>query len=59
MQILSNRVGSWWWTWFAWSQIQSKGSEKSASTASRVFQPKSCLCLEQFTIFSCGGFVRQ
>jgi len=33
-------VGSWWWTWFARSQIQSKGSEKSASTASRVFQPE-------------------
>ena len=23
------------------------------------FFSESCLCLEQFTIFSCGGFVRQ
>jgi len=44
---------------FAWSQPQSKGSEKSASTATRILQPKSCLCMEQFTVFCCRGFVCQ
>ena len=43
------RVGWWWWIWFAWLQSQSKGPEKSASTAIRILQPKSCLCIEQFT----------
>ena len=42
-----------------WAQPQSKDSVKSASAASRILQPKSCLCLEQFTVFSRGGFVRQ
>ena len=53
------RVGWWWWIWFAWSQSQSKGPEKSASTATRILQPKSCLCIEQFAVFCCRGFVCQ
>jgi len=49
----------WWWIWFAWSQSQSKGSEKSTSTAKRILRPRSCLCMEQFTVFCCWGFVCQ
>jgi len=37
----------------AWSQSQSKSSETSASTATRILQPYSCLCMEQFTVFCC------
>jgi len=44
---------------FTWSQSQSKSSKKSASTATKILQPKSCLCMEQFTVFCCGGFASQ
>ena len=49
----------WWWIWFAWSQSQSKGSEKSTSTAKRILRPRSCLCMELFTVFCGWGFVCQ
>ena len=44
--------------WFAWSQSQGISLEKSTSTET-ILQPKSCLCMEQFTIFSRGVFVCQ
>jgi len=44
---------------FTWSQSQSKSSKKSASTATKILQPKSCLCMEQFTVFCCGGVASQ
>ena len=42
-----------------WAQPQSKGSAKSASATSKILQPKRCLCLEQFAVFSRGCFVHQ
>jgi len=50
----------WWWRiWLAWSQFLSKSSDKSATTATRILQPNSCLRMEQFTIFCRRGFVCQ
>ena len=39
--------------------VTSQSSERSASIATRILQPKSCLCTEQFTVFGCRGFVCQ